>query len=391
MSKATLNRTVVRDLIALPTVGQKLRVYDDKITGFCVEKSPSGNTTYWFRHTNNRHQRREIRIGRHGDITTDQARKRALELKASISLGGDPSGDRDRRRAVPTYATFVAEHFLPHVQRTIRSHSEYETMMRLRIIPFFGRLRLDEIRVNQVSSFGLELGASGLSNARCNRHLAVLRCSMNFALRQELYVGRNPAQSPHMLREECREVFLTGSQLQALMLALSFDTDRIASSVIALLALTGARKSEILNATWANIDVGRQLLTVPLAKSGRRRHVQLSDAAISVLLAQPRLPRQPYVFPSDRVPGQPLGGVRAVWARAKRAAGVPQSTRLHDLRHTFASLCVGRAVPLYDISKLLGHSNQLTTARYAHLRDDRLLDAANAVGGIAMPAFGTAR
>ncbi len=109
----------------------------------------------------------------------------------------------------------------------------------------------------------------------------------------------------------------------------------------------------------------------------------LSSAAAAVLLLQPREPGQPFVFPSARRPGQPIEGVRSVWARAKAAAALPPETRLHDLRHTFASLCVNDAVSLYEVSKLLGHSNQAVTARYAHLRDDRLLAAADAVGRIA--------
>lgn len=138
------------------------------------------------------------------------------------------------------------------------------------------------------------------------------------------------------------------------------------------------------------VDLERGLLTVPLAKSGRRRHVVLSGAAAAVLRLQPRAPSQPFVFPSVRRPGHPIEGVRAVWARAKAAAALPPETRPHDLRHSFASFCVNDGVPLYDVSRLLGHTQQATTVRYAHLRNDRLLAIADAVGCIATGESGGA-
>jgi integrase len=390
MTSATITRSLVADLPPVSPGGRKYRVNDDKIAGFHIEMRASGRATYYLRYTDPRGRRRETKIGRHGDITTEQARKRAAQLKASITLGGDPAGERDRMRAVPTFAAFVAERFMPHARDTIRSHAEYEAMMRLRLLPAFGRLRLDEITVAGVAEFRRDLIAEGLSSARVNRHLAVLRSSLNLALRWDLFAGRNPAQSPGMLREEPRERFLTEVELRALMLALGQDADRVAASAVALLALTGARKAEVLGARWEHVDFDHRLLTVPLSKSGRRRHVVLPDAAIAVLELQPRAPDQPFVFPSARRPGKPVEDVRGVWARAKTSARLPNDLRLHDLRHNFASLAINGGASLYEVGRLLGHSQLSTTARYAHLSAGRLLETANTVGRIATGGTGGA-
>jgi integrase len=382
LTKVTITRTTAQALREAPS-GCRTRFNDDRIAGYGARKNRDGSVTFSFRYQDRRGRQREMRIGRHGEITADQARKRALELKAELSRGGDPSADRDRMRAVPTFEAFVNERFVPHVRETIRSHRWYEGLARLRLIPAFGRCRLDEITPAHVAAFRRSLVAEGLSSAHVNRHLAVLRRILNLALRWGLCAGPNPAQSPGMLREEPRELFLTEAQLRVLMSALANDHDRAAASAVALLALTGARKSEILGARWEHVDLGRGILTVPRSKSGRRRYIVLSAAAVAVLQLQSRSPGHPFVFPSTRRPGQPIEGVRAVWARTKTAAALPPETRLHDLRHTFASLCINDAVPLYEVSKLLGHSNQAVTTRYAHLRDDRLLAAANGVGRIA--------
>jgi integrase len=367
---------------------RKRRVYDTRITGFCVEGRRTGTKTFILRYSDARRRRREVVIGRHGDITADQARKRAAERRAEIALGGDPAGERERLRGVPTLAAFATDRYLPHARDTTRSSDDYEAMLRLRILPALGRLHLDEVTAARVASFRRGPIDAGLSSGRVNRHLAVLRRMFNLALKWGLYQGANPAQSPGMLREQPREIFLAGPQLRALMAALADESDRAAAGAITLLALTGARRSEVLRARWQHVDLKRGLLTVPLAKSGRHRHVVLSGAAIGVLLLQPRVLGREFVFASPRLPGRPIQGVRAAWARAKAAAGLPAETRLHDLRHTFASLCVNGSVLLYEVSKLLGHSSQATTARYAHLRDDRLLAAANAVGAIATDQSG---
>jgi len=388
MATTTLTRTLVCDIPALAPGSRKRRIYDDKITGFCLEQHTSGRKTFWLRYTNGRRRPREIKIGRYGDITVDQARRRAQELKAKIALGADPAGELDQLRAVPTFETFAADRLIPHLCETIRSHTDYETMLRLWLLPALGNLPLDQITIADVAALRRKLLAQKLSNARVNRCLAVLRRSLNLALRWELYVGKNPAQSPGMLYEAPREVFLTEVQLRAVLMALAIDKNKVAAGAVALLALTGARKSEILNARWKHVDLDRQLLTVPRAKSGQRRHVVLSDAALAVLRVQPRSAAgHAFVFPSARLPDKPIEGVRAVWTRAKAAAGLPIETRLHDLRHTFASMCINRDVPLYSVSKLLGHSSQATTSRYAHLRNDTLREAANAVGTIATGAI----
>ena len=383
MATAAITRNLVRNLASPSTRGRKFSITDDKLAGFRLTVARSGRIDFYQRYTDRRRRRREVHIGRYGVITVDQARKEAERLKAQIALGGDPAGDTERARAVPTFAAFVADRLIPHLRDTIRSHAGYEAILRLRLVPAFGRLHLDEIAVTHVAAFRRKLIADGLANASVNRHLAVLRRALNLALRWELFAGRNPAQSPGMLREEPRELFLTDAHLRALMMALAAEADQAAAGAIALLALTGARKAEILGARWEHVDPDRRLLTVPLSKSGRRRHVVLSDAALAVLRLQPRARGQAFVFPSARRPGRAIEGVRAAWARAKAAAGLPAETRLHDLRHTFASVCVNGGVPLYDVSKLLGHATQATTTRYAHLRHDRLLDASNAVGTIA--------
>ncbi|CAH2603761.1 Tyrosine-type recombinase/integrase [Rhodovastum atsumiense] len=386
MAKAALTTAYIKNLLAVAPGERKYRVYDLAIPGFAIEVCPSGRKTFWLRYTDPRHRRRELRLGRYGDITADQARKKAQEKRAAISLGGDPAGTRDRLAAIPTVAAYAADMFIPHAREHLRSHANYEAAIRLRIAPALGRKALDEVTPAHIAAFRRGLIDEGLSNASVNRHLAVLRRMFSLALRWGLYQGANPAQHPGMLREEPRESYLAEAQVAALMAALGEDPDPLAGRAIALLALTGARRSEVLRARWADVDVERRLLTVPRSKSGRRRHIPLSDAALRLLETLPRAPGQEWLFPSPRRPGRPMQSVRSAWARARRAAALPAGTRLHDLRHTFASILINGGRSLYDVSRVLGHTQLATTARYAHLSPQTLVEAANMVGRVATGA-----
>ena len=120
----------------------------------------------------------------------------------------------------------------------------------------------------------------------------------------------------------------------------------------------------------------RRILTVPLSKSGKSRHIPLSDAALEVLREIPCT--SGWLFPSSRT-GKAISSVFRAWDRVRRNAGL-EDVRLHDLRHSFASFLVNSGCTLYEVQKILGHHNPKVTMRYAHLAQESLLRAVNMVG-----------
>ena len=385
MAATTLTRTLVQKLPPLPAGTVKRRVFDDRLIGFILEQRASVSTFY-FRYKDARGRQHEIKLGRLGDVTVDQARKRAEQLKAEVSLGGDPAAETARLRAIPTVEQFATERYLPHVREHLRAVCNIEGYLKRRILPAIGKKALDEVTQQDVAELRRKLIAEGLANGTTNRHLATVRAMFNLALKWELYQGRNPAASPGMLREVHRDKYLSPAETQALVRALDADKDQTAASVLALLIVTGARRGEAMNARWEHVDLERGLLTVPRSKSGRTRHIPLSPIAVVILERQrarcqagageEALPT-PYVFPSDKVPGQPVEGVRRAWVRAKKAAGLPDNLRIHDLRHSFASVLANAGTPLNEIGVVLGHSQLSTTQRYAHHAPQRLIDTAS--------------
>ncbi len=379
MSGRTITRTLLSNLAPLPEGAAKVRIFDDRLAGFIAEQR-RGGVTFYLRYADARHRSHEIKLGRLGDVTVDQARRRAEQLKASVSLGADPAAEAAQRRAVPTLAEFVRDRYLPHVRERLRSGSNIEGQLRLRILPALGRRPLDEVRQDDVAALRRRLVGEGLAAATVNRHLATVRAMFNLALKWQLYQGRNPAASPGMLREAHRDRYLTAEQTQALIRALDLEANQDAAAALALLTVTGARRSEVLLATWANVDLNRGMLTVPRSKSGRTRHVPLAPFAVAVLERQAarREAGNDHVFPSRRRDGRPLEGLRKPWARAKRAAGLPADLRIHDLRHSFASALANAGTPLNEIGTVLGHTQLSTTTRYAHHSPQRLIATATA-------------
>ena len=275
---------------------------------------------------------------------------------------------------------FVSSIYLPHVKLRKRSWRVDERIARQHLSPTFGGRRLADIQRHEVENWLYRLSSGGLAPATCNRILAVFKtiCSLA-AMRGLLPAGQSPCAgvSPFKIHTQ-RERYLTQDEAQRLMRALE-KSDRPEAFAIRLLLLTGGRKNEILKARWENVRPDQRLLTVPLSKSGRPRHILLSEEAIKVLRALPRSPGNPWLFPGH-APGKPLSDLYNFWNKLRRELGLAD-VRIHDLRHTFASFLVNAEHSLYEAQKMLGHGDPRTTMRYAHLGQASLLAAAETVSG----------
>ncbi len=373
---AAITRALANAPPAVPEGKRKLRLYDDRLAGLIMEGWANGTVCFYIRYRDVRSRQREVRLGRLGEVTVDQARKRAQEIKAQASLGGDPAGERDRLRAVLTVTAFVEERYLPFICGRLKSERDHRSFWRLRLKALWGARRLDEIRPSDVVDLQDRLRRESLSNATVNRYVALVRRVFALAIRWEALEGKNPAAHAEMRREEHRERYLGEAELRALFRALDAEPSRTAASAIALLAATGARRGEALGAKWAHIDFERRLWVVPVSKSGRRRFIPLSDVALAILERQRLEPASEWVFPGSD-PAKHLFDVKKAWARVKQRAGLDDDLRLHDLRHTFASTLVAKGRSLHEVGSLLGHSQVSMTMRYAHLAPQRLIEAAN--------------
>ena len=306
-----------------------------------------------------------------------------VRRRPSVSSTSSPSLPVKRNSGQPERDTFnldgfVSSVYLPHIRLRKRSWRVDERIARQHLSPTFGARELADIQRHEVEDWLHGLSSGGLAPATCNRILAVFKTICSLAvMRGLLPTGQSPCAgvSPFKIHAQ-RERYLSRDEAQRLMRALE-KSDRPEAFAIRLLLLTGARKSEVLKARWEHVRLDLRLLIVPLSKSGKPRHIPLSDEAITVIRSIPRQQGNPWLFPGH-APGKPLSDLYLLWNRLRRELGLAD-VRIHDLRHTFASFLVNAGHSLYEVQKLLGHGDPRTTMRYAHLGQASLVAAAQTV------------
>jgi len=221
---------------------------------------------------------------------------------------------------------------------------------------------------------------------RANRVGEALRKAFSLAIEWG-WREDNPASGFYRRLENPRERFLTKDEIDRLANALDHDEDQRAADIIRICMLTGARVGEVRQSRFEQFNLDLLIWTKPASTTKQRRmhRVPISEN-VAAIVRQRKLVvpnSSPWVFPGD-VAGQPVIEIRRFWKRIQREAQI-EDVRIHDLRHTFASLLVSGGASLEMIGKLLGHTQLQTTQRYAHLLDAPLREGVNAVAGMFQP------
>lgn len=361
--------------------------HDQGCKGLMLEARMSGKRTWYLRYRDARGKQRQFRIADAADLNLEQARKRADELRGQIALGHDPAEAKAILRSVPTLKEFVQERYLPFIKGYKRSWFTDECLLRNHILPAFGNRHLDQIKKDDIVAMHHGRRAKGGAAGSANRLLILIRYIFNLALRWEVPgVQRNPSAGIPLFEENNkRERFLSSMEAQRLYQAVLDSENPMLKHIVPMLILTGARKRELLDARWDDFDLDKRLWRIPISKSGKARHVPLSGGALQVLAAvkaaQATWPKAtqhtPWVFANPKT-GKPFVSIFCSWDTARRQAGLAD-VRLHDLRHSFASFLINHGRSLYEVQKILGHTQVRTTQRYAHLAQETLLEAADTV------------
>lgn len=413
---------------AKPTEKEVL-YFDSELRGFGLRVMPSGARSWIVDYRPGAGGRgvskRRLRIGNPDRdsaasprLSPGQARAKAAEVLAQVRLGADPSEDRAKLRADITVAE-LCDRYLEE-GCSLKKASTIATdkgRIERHIKPLLGKLRAREVACVDVDRFlrdvakgktALDIktrkyGRSRVTGGKgtATRTVRLLGGIFTWAISQGLR-DDNPTKGVQKFPDKSGERYLTSEEMTRLGEAIReaeavgiphkpsmskhapkvarTKIDASAAAALRLLIFTGCRVSEILKLRWSEVDLERGLLFLPDSKTGRKT-VVLSNAAQSILTTLPRL--GVYVIASESA-GQPdekpRSDLKRPWAMIRRHAGL-DDVRLHDLRHSFASVGAGSGLGLPIIGKLLGHSQASTTQRYAHLDADPVRAAANAIAG----------
>lgn len=385
MPHACIDAAFVKAATCLPN-RKKTDYYDESIIGFLLEVRHTGGKTYYLKYRTAHHDLRQHKIGDALSISCEKARQSAQKLRSIVVLGGDPAEDRKVLRAVPTVAEYVEQKYIPTIQRTRRNISSSLSFLRRHLLPTFGSLHLDELTPEMIREYHQVLLEKGYAPAMANKLPIMFTVIYNSARRLKVPgADFNPANDVKLFTlNNARERYLTSEETQRLMDALDLSLNSQLKSIVSLLLLTGARKREILDARWEHVDLDRRTLWVPLSKIGKSRYIYLSLQAVDLIRNLPKFPKCGWMIPNPKtlLPYADAGFFVA-WNNARKRAGLPE-VRLHDLRHTAASVMVQANIPIFTVSRILGHTQIKTTQRYSHLAEDTLLaateTASNALG-----------
>ena len=366
--------------------GKPAFLWDANLPGFGVKCSPQGVKRYLIKYRTEGGGRsarqRWLTLGSHGQLTPDQARKMAQQSLAAVARGEDPQGARSKQRQAETVSDLWERFKIGHLPtRKPQTRYEYEAQWETVLKPALGKTKIHQLSRNDVDKLHTSLRATPY---RANRSVALLSRLMTLAEVWQLRVpGSNPCRHIERYKERPRNRYLGTEELQKLgetmraMLATN-ELSPAAANAIRLLLMTGARLTEILSAKWAWVDYDRCLIALPDSKTGAKP-VFLSEAAIAILKEQSSSSGNgEFIFPGPGKNGA-MVNLRKPWIKVCERAGL-SSVRLHDLRHTAASVAVAQGASLPIIGRLLGHTQAQTTHRYAHVDSDLALIAANAIG-----------
>lgn len=377
MTSYDLKRILAEELArVIPgEAGKRRSKFDYVLSGFGERIHLSGRKSYVLQRTMGGKQRL-ITIGDAAILSERIAKDVARRLILRIELGQNPADTKQRGKKTPTYAAFLQSYWELVAPTWKPSTREIHDIYRRTHLDhtFVGKF-LDEISDADAVRWHAALTRSAGPGA-ANRAMEIVKAMFGKAEAWGyLPEHSNPFRGVKRNKGRKIERFLSEDEMARLGDAISrHRADRPNEvAVIVLLALTGCRRSEILNLTWGKVQ-GRKLKLTD-SKTGPRI-VWLGPEARAVLAEFPRGKKEERVFPFDV---KPASAVDWFWRKLRSEAGL-EDVRLHDLRHNYASLAARSSETLPMIGNLLGHSAIRTTSRYAHLNDKHLFTASETIG-----------
>lgn len=376
-----MTKITIRSIEAMTPSQKETFLWDSGLNGFGVRCSPAGRKTFILQYRQSGRTRR-MSLGVFGALTPNEARELAKRYLGDVARGNDPSLDRKRERAASSVSALADRFLKEHAAIRCKPQTvyDYERCIDRHIRPKLGSLRVTAVTRTDIAEFQNKLRDTPYL---ANRALSILSKMFNLAelwgLRPD---GSNPTRHVSKFKETPRERFLAPDEINRLWsildksIADGSETIHV-SSAYKLLLLTGCRLSEIQKLKWRYIR--GDVIFLPDAKTGPRR-VLLNSKALEILRTLPQDPENEFVIVGERH-GQHITDLQRPWRRIRKKAGL-DDVRIHDLRHTYASISAmaGHSLPM--IGRLLGHSQPQTTARYAHLADTPARKATNEVEGL---------
>jgi len=380
---------------------------DPSFPGLIIRVQPTGRKTFFYSYRTLARQRSRLKIGRYGDITLSQAKKKFASKAGDVANGKDPQTDKKDhiQKLVAeqslTLSVYINEHYRDWVFKNRKSGS-----FTLEVIDRHFTHLLDKpmatLTPTEIEKWQIDELDRGLNPSTVNRNLTALRSIFTKAYTSGL-TQSNPLKAVKNIKEldDKRTRHLSQIEEAKLFKELRNRNQRIVDNrkhanerrkqrnsnlfpeldeqlfadhlepMVIIAIKTGIRKGELLSLDWNDIDLNGKIITVRAAnaKSSKIRHIPLSANCCSCIERWKKQQAEPKGLVFKNSKGKRFTDIKKSWNKLLDDAGIT-NFRFHDLRHHFASKLVMEAVPLNTVREFLGHGDISTTLRYAHLAKD---------------------
>lgn len=411
MAKSSTTLITKRVIDAADSAPKRYDIWDSQVSGFGVRIGLTGIKTFVVRYRaeggGRNAPKRYVTVGRYGALTVEQARKKAKELLAAVTVGNDPAAERNAKRMEMKISALIDlyEEEGCYIQRgkrlgePMKERTKTYTIARLRhhVVPLLGTKRVTEVRAGDIERFFRDVaaGKSASDEKLGQRRRIIVRggdgaarkvfrdlsAVFSFAVRRSI-VPANPCEKAVVKKSDNQKTrFLSLAEVQRLGEACDLlEAEGVnvkALNIARLWVLTGCRRQEITELKWSEVDFDRGLLILADSKTGRSIR-PLANAALALLKSIDRIEDSEFVFPADRGEGF-FQGTKTIWPKIVKKAGLEGVTP-HTLRHTMGAIATSTGEALALTGAILGHSNMRSTMIYAHVEMDPSRKAANRVG-----------
>ena len=376
-----------RSVAAIEATGKTLFVWDADTKGFGVRVAPGGTKAFIVQYRDGARTVRKT-LGTYPTVAVERARQAAADILAANRLGETLPIMRGGGKLLgEVLDLFIAN---AEAKKAPRTAADYKARIEKYIRPKFGTKRIGQVTRLEVERWHQEMSATP---SQANHLLTILVAVFSYAAKNGLIKqSDHPALGISKYRENKRDRYLTLDEVAAFGTALA-DLEAVrnvspwAAAALRLLILTGARSGEVLGLKWSMVDLPRALLDLPTSKTGAKK-IKLSGAALEVLRAIPKVENVDWVIVGRRH-GEAMTSLQRPFNEVCKRAGIT-GLRIHDLRHSAASIATSGGVGLPVVGALLGQSQAYTTQRYSHIHDDAERNAAEVIATKIGKLIGTA-
>lgn len=386
MAKNAVNFTKATLEQAQAPVGEKrFYLHDERESGLILQVTSTGRKTFQLY---KKHMGKPVRvtIGTFPELTVEQARKKAREIKVSLNNGENPNDKLKQQRQEMTFSDLFEIYLERHAKPRKKTWQEDETYFK-RHLASFGKKRLSTITKGDIAAIHSRIGKDRPTHA--NRVLALVSSIIGRGIEYGLYESLNPCRGIKKFAEQARDRFLSGDELTRFFQALEQEPNSTARDFFLVALLTGARRANVLSMRWSDLDLKSQTWRIPETKNGTPQNVPLVGPVLEILQGRRKTTSSFFVFPGRGKTGH-LVEPKKAWARICQAAGI-KGARIHDLRRTMGSWQAKTGASLPIIGKSLNHKSASTTTIYARLDLDPVRSAMETAAAAMLEAGGNGK